>query len=441
MHIISIGLNHTSAPVHLRERLAFNEEQIRASLARVFCGHLQTSLAELIIISTCNRTEIYAASNHLTYTELEVFLSDARAVPGDELHPYLYRFQDVEAARHLFDVAAGLDSLVIGEPQILGQITRALELARGQNAAGPILNRLFQAAIHAGKRARTETAISRNPASVSSLAASVAEKTLGHIKKASVVVLGAGEMAELTVEALRKRGVERIRVVNRTQERAHALAERWGAESATFESLHESLRDADILISSTGAPHLVLPAQMVADVMRARPERPLVLIDIAVPRDIDPDAGSVPHVKLFDIDGLNAQLEDSLARRMDEIPHVKRILEQELSEFDEYLKSLEMLPIIADIRQQAEAIRLAELEKTLRRMPDLTDAERDRIDALTHSLVKKILDRPTRRLRAESACPHAPAFATVARTLFELKPDTGACGFSDEPCPISPTAD
>jgi glutamyl-tRNA reductase len=230
-------------------------------------------------------------------------------------------------------------------------------------------------------------------------------------------------------------------VVNRTQERAQALAERWGAESATFESLHESLREADILISSTGAPHLVLPLQMVAEVMHARPKRALVLIDIAVPRDIDPDAGSVPQVKLFDIDGLNAQLEDSLARRMDEIPHVRRILEQELAEFDAYLNSLEMLPIIADIRQQAEAIRLAELEKTLRRMPDLTDAERERVAALTHSLVKKILDRPTRRLRAESACPHAPAFATVARTLFELKPDTGACGFSGEPCPISPAAD
>jgi|RhiMetdeSRZDD1v2_1073273.scaffolds.fasta_scaffold00846_15 glutamyl-tRNA reductase len=441
MHIISLGINHTSAPVHLRERLALNEEQIRASLARLFCGHLQTSLAELIIVSTCNRIEIYAASNQLAYAELEALLSDARGVPVEELQPHLYCFQDVEAARHLFDVAAGLDSLVIGEPQILGQITRALELARGQNAAGPTLNRLFQAAIHAGKRARTETAISRNPASVSSLAASVAEKTLGHIKTASVVVLGAGEMAELTVEALRKRGVEKIRVVNRTHERAHALAERWGAQAATFESLHESLCEADILISSTSAPHLVLSAPMVADVMHSRPERALVLIDIAVPRDIDPDAGSIPHVRLFDIDGLNSQLEDSLARRLDEVPHVKQILAQELSEFEEYLKSLEMLPIIADIRQQAEAIRMAELEKTLRRMPDLTNAERDRIEALTQALVKKILDRPTRRLRAESACPHAPAFATVARTLFDLNHDTGTCSFSGEACSMSPAAD
>lgn len=441
MHIISLGLNHTSAPVHLRERLAFDEEQIRASLARLFCGHLQTSLAELIILSTCNRIEIYAASNQLAYTELEAFLSDARGVPVEELQPHLYRFQDVDAARHLFDVAAGLDSLVIGEPQILGQITRALELARGQNAAGPTLNRLFQAAIHAGKRARTETAISRNPASVSSLAASVAEKTLGHIKTANVVVLGAGEMAELTVEALRKRGVEKILVVNRTRHRAQKLAERWGAEFSTYLFLQQALNQADIVISSTSAPHMVVEARMIQKAMRSRPERTLVLMDIAVPRDIDPDAAQIPHVKLFDIDHLNAQLEDSLMRRLDEVPHVKQILAEELSNFEEYLKSLEMLPIIADIHQQAEAIRLAELERTLRRMPDLTDAQRERIEALTQSLVRKLLDRPTRRLRAESSCPHAPAYATVARTLFELQPDSNLCGFSGESCPLSQAAD
>ena len=420
MHILSLGLNHTSAPVQLRERLAFNEDQIRASLARLCCQWTGTSLAELIILSTCNRIEVYAASNQLTHKELEDFLVDARGVPLEQLHPHLYRFEDAHAARHLFDVAAGLDSLVIGEPQILGQITRALELARGQNAAGPTLNRLFQAAIHAGKRARTETAISRNPASVSSLAASVAEKTVGHLQNASVVILGAGEMAELTVEALRKRGVEKVRVVNRTLERAHSLADRWGAEAATFESLYDSLCEADILISSTGAPHLLVSAQMVREAMQSRPARALVLIDIAVPRDIDPDAAKIPHVKLFDIDTLNTRLEDSLTRRMDEVPRVRQILAEELRDFESYLKSLEMLPLIADIHQQAEAIRTAELEKTLRRMPHLTDAERERIEALTQSLVRKLLDQPTRRLRVEATSHRAPEFAALARILFNL---------------------
>ena len=420
MHILSLGLNHTSAPVHLRECLAFSDEQIRAALSRFSCGDLQTSFAELIIISTCNRVELFAASNQADCAELETFLFDARGIPGRDLNPFLYCFRDMDAVRHLFEVTAGLNSLVIGEPQILGQITRALELARGQNAAGPILNRLFQAAIHAGKRARTETAISRNPASVSSLAASVAEKTLGHIKAANVVVLGAGEMAELTVEALRKRGVEKLCVINRTLERAQGLAQRWSAQSATFEFLQQALVEADILISSTGAPHFVVHSSMVEAAMQTRTGRALVLIDIAVPRDIDPETAAIPHVKLFDIDGLNAQLEDSLTRRISEVPHVRQILEEELSEFESYLRSLEMLPLIADIHQQAESIRTTELEKTLRRMPHLSEAERQRIEALTQSLVRKLLDHPTRRLRAEATSHRAPEYAALARVLFNL---------------------
>ncbi len=431
MHILSLGLNHTTASVQLRERLAFSEEQVRTALSRLSCGSVASSLTELAIVSTCNRTEIYAASDQSAFAEVEAFLSEARGVPIEDFRPYLYRFEDAEAARHLFDVASGLDSLVIGEPQILGQITRALELARGQSAAGPALNRLFQAAIHAGKRARTETAIGRNPASVSSLAASVAEKALGHIKAASVVVLGAGEMAELTVEALRKRGAGKIRVINRTLERAQELAKHWGAEAATFEFLQQSLSEADILISSTGAPHFMVEAKMVSEAMRVRLGHPLVLIDIAVPRDIDPDCKNIPHVKLFDIDGLSAQLEDSLTRRMDEVPHVRRILEEELAEFEQYLKSTEMLPIIADIHQRAEAIRLAELEKTLRRLPDLTEAERERIEVLTQSLVQKVLEHPTRHLRAEAASQHAPEYAALARKLFNL---------SDEPLRPNSTA-
>jgi glutamyl-tRNA reductase len=420
MHIFSLGLNHLTAPVALRERLAFDEEQIRSSLSHYFSAQRKTSLAELVILSTCGRVEVYAASNQLAYAELEAFLSDATGESLAHLHPYFYRCQELEAARHLFDVAAGLDSPLIGEPQILGQITRALNLARSQNAAGPTLNRLFQAAIHAGKRARTETAISRNPVSVSSLAASAAEKTLGQIKTASVVVLGAGEMAEWTVEALRKRGVKKIRVVNRTLERAHALAHRWNAESATFESLPESLGEADVLIASTAAPHFIVSAELIANVMHSRKERPLVLIDIAVPRDIDPDAGNIPHVKLFDIDGLSAQLEDSRARRMEEVPKVRQILYEELIKFEKYWKSLEMLPVITDIHQQAEAIRAAELKKTLSRMPNLTEADRERIEALTQSLVRKLLDSPTRRLRAEATSQRAPDYAALARMLFNL---------------------
>jgi len=217
-------------------------------------------------------------------------------------------------------------------------------------------------------------------------------------------------MAELTVEALRKRGVEKIRVINRTPERAHEMAKRWDAEFASFEFIQQAICDADILISSTGAPHILVTSEMVRESMQTRAHRPLVLIDIAVPRDIDPDVVNIPYVKLFDMDSLNARLEDSLTSRMNEVPHVKEILEEEAHEFRQFLHSLEMLPILIDIRQQAEAIRAAELEKTLRRMPDLTDIERERIEVLTLSLVKKILDTPTRRLRNESTRQHMPQY-------------------------------
>jgi glutamyl-tRNA reductase len=446
MHITCLGLNHTTTTISLRERLAFSDENIRAALARLGCGGWHTipsghDVAELVIVSTCNRIELYVVSSAVIFTELEIFLSDVRGVEREELHPHLYRLQDTGAIRHLFEVAAGLDSLVIGEPQILGQITRSLELARGQNAAGPVLNRLFQVAIHAGKRARTETAIARNPVSVSSLAASLAERAVHPMADAQIVVLGAGEMAELAVEALRKRGAKRILVVNRTIERAHALAQRWDAQATTFEHLDTALESADILIASTGAPHTLISVEMVKQAMQARAQRPLVLIDIAVPRDIDPETAHLQHVRLYDIDHLNDQLEHSLAERMAEVPQVKTILEDELTGFDTYLKSLEMLPLIADIHLQAETIRRAELERTLRRLPGLTDEERARIEILTQSLVKKLLDSPTNRLRAEAACLHAPEYATVARTLFGLKRESDLCSFSGGACPISAAAD
>jgi len=422
MHILSIGLNHTTAPIELRERLAFGEDQVRASLARSGCGHsdITSETKEMVILSTCNRIEIYAVSSHKSFTGLEAFLSDTRGVPADDFHPHLYHLADAEAVRHLLDVAAGLDSLVLGEPQILGQVTRALELARGIGSSGPLLSRLFQSAIHAGKRARTETAISRNPASVSSLAAGLCERSVHDLKKAQIVILGAGEMAELAVEALRKRGANKLVVVNRTLERAHALATRWNAEADTFENLERVLVRADILIASTGAPHTIIGTEMVDSAMQQRSSRPLMLVDIAVPRDVDSDVAKIPNVYLHDIDNLNAHLEQSLAERASEVPCVEAILDEEEGKFMEFLASLDMLPLISDMHLKAEAIRQAELNKTLRRLPDLSEIERARIEALTQALVKKLLDEPTTRLRAQANTPTALEYADVARTLFGL---------------------
>jgi glutamyl-tRNA reductase len=421
MHILCLGLNHTTASVHLRERIAFTEDQVRAALSRVSCGQIRSAGLEMALISTCNRIEIYAASSRNSFTELEAFLADTRGMTLPELRPHLYRFTDAEAIQHLMEVASGLDSLVLGEPQILGQVTRALELARGVGAAGPLLTRFFHAAIHAGKRVRTETAISRNPASVSSLAAALCERFMHNLTSAQVMILGAGEMAELAVEALRKRGVEHLTVINRTQERAHALADRWKAEAETFENLEAALVRADILIASTGAPHLLIHPPMVAAAMRQRPNRPLILIDIAVPRDIDPDVAQIPGVHLYDIDNLNAHLEQSLAERAAEVPQALVILNEEQARFMDFLETLEMLPLITDIHEQAENIRNAVLEKTLRRLPDLTEAERRQIEAMTQALVKKLLANPTNHLRAEAKSPHAPEIASLTRTLFNVQ--------------------
>ena len=420
MHIHCLGLNHETAGVDLREKLAFNDDQVRAALSGLGCGAGLEQVDEMVIISTCNRVEIYAASETKDATGLKIFLGETHNIPFDELNPHLYHYRDGEAVQHLLEVAAGLDSLVLGEPQILGQVTHALELARGQNTVGHVLSRLFQAAIHTGKRARTETQISRNPASVSSLAASLAEKAVSSIDQAQIVVVGAGEMAELAVEALRKRGAARILVVNRTLERALIFGKRWDAELATFVQLGAAIERADVLISSTGAPHAIIQERMVAAAMKKRPERPLVMIDIAVPRDIESEAGELANVSLYDMDGLHAQLEDSLALRNAEVPHVEQILAQEKAAFDAFLASLDMLPLIFDLKQQAERIRQSELKKTLRQLPNLSDDERERIEVLTQALVKKLVDAPAGKLRKVSASSQAVCYAQATRVLFNI---------------------
>lgn len=418
MHILSIGLNHTTAPLDLRERLAFNEDSLRALFANPRDDN--SDITGMVILSTCNRTELYAVTSQPGFDVLETFLAETSNVPLEQFSPHLYRFAGADTARHLFSVAAGLDSLVLGETQILGQVSKAFDLARELGAAGPLISRLFQAAVHAGKRVHTETAIGRNPASVASLAASIAERAVVDIATAQVTVLGAGEMAGLAVEALRKRGAKRILLINRSVQRLHNLSERWDVGSVLFDRLGDVLADTDILIASTSAASILVSCEMIEIAMQQRPNRPLLLVDIAVPRNIDPETANVPNVFLYDIDHLNTRLEQSLAERQAEIPHAQAILAEEQSKFLEYLNSLTMLPLIAGLRQQAEAIREAELAKTLRHLPGLSETERTHLEALTHALVSKLLYAPTNRLRVEATGPHAPEYAAVTRSLFNL---------------------
>jgi glutamyl-tRNA reductase len=327
---------------------------------------------------------------------------------------------DGDATTHLLRVSAGLDSQVLGEPQILGQVTDAFSTARRHGTAGKILSRLFQTAIRAGKRTRTETQIGHNPGSIASVAVNLISRNIPNLKSVRVLVIGAGEMAELAVEALRKRGVTDFTVANRTAAGATTLAERWNGTAAALESLPDLLDKTDVVITSTGAPHTIISRSQVESALANRPERPLVLMDIAMPRDVEPGVEDLPNVKRFDLDSLTADLETSLARREAEIPAVEAILAEEAADYREYLATLDVVPIIVEMRRQADAIRAAELDKTLRRMPELTPEALDQLDLLTRSIVKKILHQPTVRLRKVAGSSDAADDAGAARRLFGL---------------------
>jgi glutamyl-tRNA reductase len=422
LHIHCLGLNHQTASVTLREQLAFTPTRLEISLARLGCGNGGGShqIRELVILSTCNRVELYAVTAGSSFEPLEAFLSESRNIPIQDFSSQIYRLSDETAVNHLLEVAAGLDSVVIGEPQILGQVTDAYSAARRHGTAGKILSRLFQTAIHAGKRARTETTISHNPASISSVAVSLISEKVHQLQDARIMVVGAGEMAELAVEALRKRGARQITVVNRTVQRAQELAKRWDGQAEALEMLIELLPETDIVITSTGAPHTIIHGSMVDKAISQRPDRALILMDIAVPRDVDPEVGDIPGVHLYDMDTLAAQLEHSISKREAEVPQVKEILAEELASFMEYVTTLNVVPIIVEMRRQADAIRQAELEKTIRRIPDLPPDTQERIDALTKSIVNKLLHSPTARLRKEASGPNAVDYADIARGLFGL---------------------
>ena len=422
MHIHCIGLNHNTANIDLRERLAFPKQRVETALARIGCGfgsspaHIQ----EIVILSTCNRVELYVVAAHEAFDAIEGFLSETSGVPADEFSAQLYRLLDDDVVTHLMRVAAGLNSLVLGEPQILGQVTDAFSLARGHGTAGKILSRLFQCAIHAGKRARTETMISQNPASVASVAIKLISEIVPRFENSQIVMLGAGETIELAVEALIKRGAKQIQVVNRTLERAQALATRWGSEAYTFEMLSGLIPETDILITSTGAPHTIIHKETITPALDDRPERPLVIMDIAVPRDVDVAVADIPGVTLYDMDSLSTGLEESLSKRRAEVPQVENILDEGVTDFMNYLTTLDVVPIIVEMRRQANTIRENELAKTILRMPDLPPDAQQHIDALTKSIVQKILHSPTIRLREVAGSPNASDYANITRGLFGL---------------------
>ena len=327
MHLQCLGLSHNTADVALREKLASVEngflDLVRASSKDA------PDISEMVVLSTCNRVEIYSVSSDSSFSSLEQLIIQHTEVSQEDIATRMYRRIDMQVVSHLFRVAAGLDSMVLGEPQILGQVTQGYERARDAGTTGKILSRLFQNAIHAGKRVRTETALGRNSTSIPSIAAKLVMKWHPDLSEIEIVVLGAGEMAELAIEALRKRGAMNLHVVSRTLASACRLAERWKGDASTMDTLLEVLPRADVLISSSSAPHSLINKEIAADAMAERPSRPLVIIDSAVPRDVEADVGEVPSIHLYDIDALNSDLDDGLKARQREIPKVEAIHDQE----------------------------------------------------------------------------------------------------------------
>ncbi len=424
MKIMLIGLNHKTAPLEVRERLSFSPAMLRSALTHFDATHSQAHLdhvKEGVILSTCNRMEVYTLVNDPQVAQKSViqFLSRSCDVPQEVFSEYLYIRNDEAAISHLMRVAGGLDSMVLGEPQILGQITNAYEAALSQRAAGTVLSALCRAAIHAGKRARTETAIGVNPASISSVAASLATKRLGDLSKRKVLLIGAGEMGEIAARSLINRGVSEVIVANRTYQNAVTLAENWDGRAITFQHLPQAMAEVDIIITSTGAPHSILDQELLQPVMASRAERPLFIIDIAVPRDVDPDVLEIPNIYLHDIDDLQHQADDNVRERESEIPRVEVIMKEEVAHYMEWLASLDVVSTITDLRRQATDLRQRELERLFNRL-DLDEHQQELVATMSHRLINKILHEPTLRLKKEAANGNGAAYIASLRHLFAL---------------------
>jgi glutamyl-tRNA reductase len=429
MSIILVGLNHRTAPVELREQLsmagcglgmALEELRARASTE----GAL---LKESVILSTCNRLEVYAVAPEPEKggEAIEHFLTRLQGIPPDVLTPHLYRLRGAEAIEHLMRVASGLDSMILGEHQILGQAAKALDEAQSAGICGSVLSHLFAQAIHTGKRARSETAISRQTNSISHAAAKLAQAEVGDLAEAQVLIIGAGEMAELAAAAMQMRGAQQIACINRTYLSAEELAQQVGGRALNWYHLTSALTDADVVITATGAPHTVLHAHEVEPVLSARQGRPMLIIDVAVPRDVEEAVGRLPGVKRYDIDDLQAALDDNLAQRQAAVPDVERIIAQELTSFLEWLHSREVAPVISDLHRQAVAMVEAEIERALNKLDGLSPEEQKIISQLGYRIANKLLHEPTVRLKACAAEGNGTSYAHAIRELFALDNGNG----------------
>ncbi len=419
MSVVVIGLNHRTMPLDLFERMTIDGARLPKALHDLA---LREHVGEVVVLSTCNRTEVYAIAEgfHGAYQDIRNFLSELAFVPPEDFGDHLYVHYDREAIRHLFSVAAGVDSAVIGEAEILGQVRSAWQEARAEGTTGPVLNLLFRHAIETGKRARTDTGIARGTTSVSHAAVEMAADRLGSLSGRGVLVLGAGDMAEGMVSALLGAGVTDVFVANRTWRKARALADRIGGEAVRLSDLPGALAEVDLLLTSTGATVPVVERDDFAPILEARQGRPLLIVDIAVPRDVDPSVRTLPGVTLLDMDDLRRWAQIGIERRAKELAAVEEIVHDEIDRFLAASSARSAAPLVSALHQRAEDVRRAELERFRRRLERLDDTERAAVDSLTKGIIGKLLFEPTVKLKDLAGTPTGERLAEAMRQLYDL---------------------
>jgi glutamyl-tRNA reductase len=393
MHVITLGLNYKTAPVEIRERFAVSASALPEALARL----KQTrSILECVIVATCNRTEIYAVVDRLNVCghHIRSFMESWFGVPLREFADHLYQYEDDRAVEHLFRVTCGLDSMIIGETQILGQVRDAFLTAQRNRCTGTIFNQLFRQAVTLAKRAHAETEIGEHAVSVSYAAVELGKRIFGSFRDKHVLLVGAGKMSELTAKHLHANGAGRITVVNRTVERARELADKFQGEVRPWEMLHDCLREADILISSTGASGYVLTRDEIEPIMKERKSRPLFMIDIAVPRDLDPAMNDVTSVFLYDIDDLEGIVESNLEQRRRQSKIIEAMIEAEKQAYEQWYKTLRVVPVIRALQEKSAAIHEEVLDNLWKKLPHLDEHERKVIRKLTKSIVNQLIHDP-----------------------------------------------
>jgi glutamyl-tRNA reductase len=420
MNIIVIGLSHKTAPVEIREKVAFSPNLIEKPLRDLIA---LDDIVEGVIVSTCNRVEIYATTRDIAggVARIKRFLADHHHISLETLEQHLYTYHSEAAIRHVFRVASSLDSMVVGEPQILGQIKTSYGYAAEYKTSGIILNRFLHKAFSVAKRVRTETKIASSAVSVAFAAVELAKKILGDLSDKTVMLIGAGEMCELAAKHFLNSGAKGIMVTNRTFERAERLADDFSGEAVRFEELFDHLHRADIVLSSTGAPHIIIGPKDVEEVVRRRRFKPMFFIDIAVPRDIDPKVDDVENAYLFTVDDLQEIVQANMAQRSIEAEKAEEIIEQEIGQFFKWLSSLDVTPTIVALRNRFDEIRRAELEKTVAGWKELPPDAEKRLEALTLAIMNKLLHPPTSALKHAGQGGRVDLYVDALRQLFELQ--------------------